>query len=90
MATTHPKKVQQLALRAAESRNKFTRRAFTALKRFKKKQAAAAQVVAEGSVQLLRKFTVNAVTLSSVAPLVFQKPTKLFVKSEAEKKRAIV
>lgn len=89
-SNTQTKKLQQLAFRAKEGRNKFTRRAFTALKRSRDSQTIVNRVAAEAAAQLMRKFTVNATSLPQVSSLMFQKPTKLFVKSEAEKKRAVV
>jgi hypothetical protein len=84
------KKLPGLSLRAAESRNKFTRRAFTALKRSCSTHTNTAREALEASAQLLRNFTVSAAAFSPVTPLTFQKPTKRVVKSEAEKKRAII
>ncbi len=42
------------------------------------------------AAQALRKFTVDAIAPSRLTPLAFQRPTKLVVKSDAEKKRAVV
>jgi len=84
------KKLQRLDPRVNENRNKFTKRAFTALKRSITHRPAAAKSLKEAPAQLLRAFTASALAPSPTVPLAFQKPTKLFVKSEAEKKRAVV
>lgn len=89
-ALAQSKKLQRLALRTDESRNKFNRRAFAALERSRKTETKAAHYNLEASAQLLRSYTSSAVELPPVAPLTFQKPTKRVVKSEAEKKRAVI
>lgn len=42
------------------------------------------------AAKALHKFTASAITPAVIAPLAFQRLTKLVVKSEEEKKRAVI
>lgn len=87
------KKLLQLERRVELSKNKFQCRAYVALRRSLNHKAITASAIKLArviSARTLHAFTVTAPPSFTPAPLVFQKPTKLVVKSDAEKKRAVV
>jgi len=87
------KSTLQLGLRVDGGRSKFARRSYAALRRNHNCQIIAASVTNSARkdyARTLRRYTAAVINTNPVAPLAFQKPTKLVVKSDAEKKRAIV
>ena len=82
----------RLALRTQGGRSKFIKRSYAALRRsFNRKVAASAVANARTEYAKVMCRYVTAVTHApKVAPLTFQKPTRLVVKSDAEKKRAVI
>lgn len=87
------KNMLQLGLRVDGCHSKFTRRAYAAFRRSRNRQAVTASVTDSARTAYagaLRRYTAAAINTNQVIPLTFQKPTKLVVKSDAEKKRAIV
>lgn len=89
----HAKNMLQLGLRVDGGRSKFARRTYAAFRRSRNRQDVAASVTDSARpeyTKALRGYTAAVINTNQVAPLTFQKPTKLVVKSDAEKKRAIV
>jgi hypothetical protein len=87
------KNTLQLGLRVDGSRSKFARRAYAAFRRSRNRQDVAAAVTDLARTEYtkaLHGYTAAVINTNQVIPLTFQKPTKLVVKSDAEKKRAVV
>jgi ribosomal protein S4 len=87
-----PKRVNILKRRTAYRRNKFLRRQFAAIQRATRRNAAQPSALVSARVQAeraLRRFTENLTNVSILTPLAFQRPTRLVVKTDAEKKRAV-
>jgi len=92
-AENHKKKLLHLSSRTIGNRNKFRGRAFAALRRvvnYKTISAVSINSARVDAANALRRFTANAIVSTPTVPLTFQRPTKLVVKSDAEKKRAVI
>lgn len=88
-----PSRLNALTRRAKHRRNKFTRRSFAVLRRTLQGQVATGNAIVEARVNASRTLLpFISVPTSSIgaAPLLFQRHTKLVVKSDAEKKRAVI
>jgi hypothetical protein len=87
------KRLPALRRRAAHRRNKFTRRRFTSLRRTLRTTNTTRNLIAAARTQAqtsLVPFTTVTTISAGATPLLFQRPTKLVVKSAAEKKRAVI
>lgn len=92
-STRLAKSVSRLKRRAAYRRNKFARRiAHISDRNTRSTQTHSDAVVSARTqaAQALRRFTEHLDVTSVVAPLTFQLPTKVVVKSEAEKRQAVI
>lgn len=87
------KNLVALRRRAMQRKNKFMRRNLSALRRAIKQEnssSSAIAVVREQAQRTLLPFTVTSPSSVGATPLLFQRPTMLVIKSDAEKKRAVV
>lgn len=88
-----PKRLRALARRAKHRRNKFTRRSFAVLRRSLHQKRTSGNAIVEARVlagRTLLPFVSASTSSTGAAPLLFQRHTKLVVKSDAEKKRAVI
>lgn len=85
--------LKRLQRRAAHRRNKFLRRQVAALSRQQRQTAAFGRDFASGlkfAARALRPFTENLKPRTPLAPLTFVHQTRRVIKTEAEKRRAVI
>jgi hypothetical protein len=85
--------LKRLQRRAERRRSKFLRRRISALRRQQRRTGIKSSDVAkikESATRALSPFTRNPLPRVALAPLTFIRPTRRVIKTEAEKRRAII